>query len=104
MLEKFKDAGETRMEAEGGGVFPLTVTIAVEQALLTQADTVSVVADCGAWYSPALETVPLPLTDHAGAAVLPVTLAVNCWVCPNAIEPLVGLTVTTIPVDPELEG
>ena len=92
------------MEAEGVGVLPLTVILAVEQTLLTQADTVSVVADCGAWYNPALETVPLPVTDHAGSAVLPVTLAVNCWVCPNAIVPLVGLTVTTTPVDPELEG
>ena len=76
----------------------MTVTVAdadfVVSATLV-AVTVYVPAVAGAVYIPVLEIVP-PVADQVtDVFVLPVTVAVNCWVAPVCTDAEVGLMLTT---------
>jgi len=76
----------------GGGA--LTVTVAEADFVLSAtlvARTLKVPAVAGAVYRPAGEIVP-PVADHVTAVlVVPVIVAVNCWVPPVCNDAEVGL-------------
>src|SRR5438045_296193 len=83
------------LTATGGGAVTLTLAEAdfVLSAALVAA-TVYVPAVAGAVYRPLLEIVP-PVADQVIAVlVVPVTVAVNCWVAPVCTDADVGLMLT----------
>ena len=98
------------MEASVGSaaVTMVTVALALSVGSATEvAVTVAFPAVAGAVYKPVLEIVPvvllpplMPSTDHVTAVlVVPLTVAVNCWVCCGTTLADVGEIATETPAD-----